>query len=176
MRNVYRDGAWATASAGHDDNVCAMASFHHDLVTSPLTGAACRVGVDVRTVRKSSMDPLTAWAQHLSLILVGVVAGSFVGTQLRQVRAQNALSARDFTVVKHRFEVAVGGVMPVLVVGSALSIALVVGLVATTPRGPVVVLPVLALLLGTAVIVVTLRYNAPGQRAGRYLGRGLAAG
>ena len=105
-----------------------------------------------------------------------MVAGSFVGTQLGQVRVQNALSAPDFTVVKHRFEVAVGGVMPVLVVGSALSIALVVGLVATTPRGPVVVLPVLALLLGTAVIVVTLRYNTPGQRAGRYLIRGLAAG
>ena len=79
-------------------------------------------------------------------------------------------------MVKHRFEVAVGGVMPVLVVGSALSIALVVGLVATTPRGPVLVLSVLALLLWAAVIVVTLRYNAPGQRAGRYVGRGLAAG
>ena len=79
-------------------------------------------------------------------------------------------------MVKHRFEVAVGGVMPVLAVGSALSIALVVGLLATTHRGPVLVLSVLALLLGTAVIVVTLRYNAPGQRAGRYLIRGLAAG
>ncbi len=107
------------------------------------------------------MDRLTAWAQLLSLILVGVVAGSFVGTQLGQVRVQNALGARDFTLVKHRFEVAVGGVMPVLVIGSALSIALVVGLVATSRRGPVLVLSVLALLLWIAVIVVTLRYNAP---------------
>lgn len=107
------------------------------------------------------MDRLTAWAQLLSLTLVGVLAGSFVGTQLGQVRVQNALGARDFTLVKHRFEVAVGGIMPVLVIGSALSIALVVGLVATTRRGPVLVLSVLALLLWIAVIVVTLRYNAP---------------
>lgn len=74
---------------------------------------------------------------------------------------QNALGARDFAFVKHRYEVAVGGVMPVLVIGSALSIVLVVALVAMTRRGPVFVPAVLALLLWIAVIVVTLRYNAP---------------
>jgi uncharacterized membrane protein len=108
-----------------------------------------------------SMDRLTAWAQLLSVVLVGVVAGSFVGTQLGQVRVQKALGARDFTLVKHSFEVAVGGVMPVLVVGSAVSIALVVALAAIQRRGPVLVLSALALLLWIAVIVVTLRYNAP---------------
>jgi uncharacterized membrane protein len=109
----------------------------------------------------SSMDRLTAGAQLLSLILVGVVAGSFVGTQLGQVRVQNALGARDFTLVKHSFEVAVGGVMPVLVIGSGVSIAVVVALAATNRRGPVLVLSGLALLLWIAAIVVTLRYNAP---------------
>ncbi|QIX53540.1 DUF1772 domain-containing protein [Rhodococcus sp. DMU1] len=102
-----------------------------------------------------------AGAQFLSLILVGVVAGSFVGTQLGQVRVQNALDARDFTLVKHGFEVAIGGVMPVLVIGSGVSIALVVVLVATNRRGPVLVLSALALLLWIAVIGVTLRYNVP---------------
>ena len=107
------------------------------------------------------MDRLTAGAQLLSMILVGVVAGSFVATQLGQLRVQNTLGARDFTMVKHNFEVAVGGVMPALVIASAASIALVVGLVAADGRGPVLVVSALALLLWVAVIIVTLRYNAP---------------
>jgi uncharacterized membrane protein len=107
------------------------------------------------------MDRLMAGAQLLGLILVGVVAGSFVGTQLGQVRVQNMLGARDFTLVKHSFEVAVGAVMPVLVIASGVSIALVVGLAATIRRGPVLALSALALLLWIGVIVVTLRYNAP---------------
>jgi len=107
------------------------------------------------------MDRLTPGAHLLSLILVGLVSGSFLGTQLGQVRVQNALGARDFTLVKHSFEVAVGGVMPVLVVVSGVSTALVVGLSAATRRGPVLVLSALALLLWIAVIVVTLRYNVP---------------
>jgi uncharacterized membrane protein len=107
------------------------------------------------------MERFTAAAQLFSLILVGVVAGSFVGTQLGQVRVQNTLGARDFTLVKHSFEVAVGGVMPVLVIGSGVSIALVVGLAATHRRDPVLILSGLALLLWIAVIVVTLRYNVP---------------
>jgi uncharacterized membrane protein len=107
------------------------------------------------------MDRLTAAAQLVSVIFVGVVAGSFVGTQLGQLRVQDALGARDFTLVKHSFEIAVGGVMPVLVIGSGLSIAVVVGLAAANRRVAVLVLSVLALLLWIATIVVTLRYNAP---------------
>jgi hypothetical protein len=42
------------------------------------------------------MDRLAAFAQILSLIVVGVTAGSFVGTQIGQVRVQNTLDARDF--------------------------------------------------------------------------------
>jgi len=108
-----------------------------------------------------------AAAQLVSVVFVGVVAGSFVGTQLGQVRVQNELGARDFTLVKHRFEVAVGGVMPVLVIGSGVSIAVVVGLAAANRRGPVLVLSVLALLLWIATIVVTLRYNAPVNHLAR---------
>ena len=107
------------------------------------------------------MDRLTAGAQLLSVVLVGVVAGSFVGTQLGQVWVQDTLGARDFTLVKHGFEVAVGGIMPVLVIGSGVSIALVAGLEAADRRGPVLVLSAIALLLWVAVIVVTLRYNVP---------------
>ena len=110
------------------------------------------------------MDRLTALTQLLSLILVGVVAGSFVGTQIGQVRVQKALGARDFTLVKHGFEVAVGGIMPGLVIGSAVTIAAVVGLTAVTSRGPVLIVSGLALLLWIGVIVVTLHYNLPVNR------------
>ena len=110
------------------------------------------------------MDRLVAFTQLLGLIVVGLVAGSFVGTQLGQVRVQNTLDARDFTLVKHGFEVAVGGIMPVLVIVSAVTIAAVVVVTAVTSRGPVLVLSGLALLLWIGVIVVTLRYNAPANQ------------
>ena len=110
------------------------------------------------------MDRLAALAQLLSLIVVGVVAGSFVATQIGQVRVQNTLGARDFTLVKHGFEVALGGIMPVLVIGSAVTIAAVVVLTAVTIRGPVLVLSALALLLWIGVIGVTLCYNLPVNR------------
>ena len=107
------------------------------------------------------MDRLTALAQLFSLVVVGVVAGTFVATQIGQVRVQSRLGARDFTLVKHSFEVALGAIMPVLVVGSAVMIGVVVGLTAITSRGPVLIVSALALLLWIGVIVVTLRYNRP---------------
>ena len=110
------------------------------------------------------MDWLAAFAQLFSLIVVGVTAGSFVGTQIGQVRVQNTLGARDFTMVKHGFEVALGRIMPVLVIGSAVTIGAVVVLTAVTSRGPVLILSGLALLLWVGVIVVTLRYNLPVNR------------
>jgi uncharacterized membrane protein len=110
------------------------------------------------------MDRLAAFTQLLSLIVVGVVAGSFVGTQIGQLRVQNTLGARDFTLVKHGFEVALGGIMPVLVIGSAVTIGAVVVLTAVTSSGPVLIMSGLALLLWIGVIVVTLRYNLPVNR------------
>ncbi|HEU4329917.1 MAG TPA: DUF1772 domain-containing protein [Lapillicoccus sp.] len=110
------------------------------------------------------MDRLVALAQLLSLIVVGVVAGIFVGTQVGQVRVQSSLGARDFTLVKHRFEVALGVIMPVLVIGSAVTIAAVVVLTAVAGGGAVLLGSGVALLLWIGVIVVTLRYNAPVNR------------
>ncbi|TYL53420.1 hypothetical protein [Agromyces mariniharenae] len=59
--------------------------------------------------------PLTMLA---SLVLVGLAAGILLGTQLGQVRVQRRLDARDFTLVKHEFELALGRVMPVLVIAA----------------------------------------------------------
>ena len=110
------------------------------------------------------MDRLVALAQLLSVIVVGVVAGIFVGTQVGQVGVQSSLGARDFTLVKHRFEVALGVIMPVRVIGSAVTIAAVVVLTAVAGGGAVLLGSGVALLLWIGVIVVTLRYNAPVNR------------
>ena len=104
------------------------------------------------------MERLTAWVQLVSVVIVGVVAGIFVATQIGQVRVQNTLDARDFTLVKHGFEVAVGRIMPVLTIASVVSIipvAILGGSRAT--RG----LAIAALVLWIGVIVVTLVFNAP---------------
>ena len=68
------------------------------------------------------MERLAAWAQLVSIVTVGVVAGIFMATQIGQVRVQNTLDARDFTLVKHGFEVAVGRMMPVLTIAAGVSI------------------------------------------------------
>ena len=47
-----------------------------------------------------------------SLMLVGLVAGILLATQLGQVRVQKRLGARDFTLVKHGFEIALACVFP----------------------------------------------------------------
>jgi uncharacterized membrane protein len=95
-----------------------------------------------------------------SLLLVGLVAGIFLATQLGQLRVQNTLDARDFTLVKHSFEVAVGRVMPILVIAVGVSIVPLVFLFYF--RGPLWFIAVLlALLLWAGVIIATLVYNAP---------------
>jgi uncharacterized membrane protein len=111
------------------------------------------------------MDRLIASTQLLAVLLVGVAAGTFVATQIGQVRVQRTLGARDFTLVKHSFEVAVGGIMPVLVIAAAVSILPVVALSAVSGRRAILVLPIVALALWVAVIVVTLVYNAPVNSA-----------
>jgi uncharacterized membrane protein len=99
-------------------------------------------------------------ATFVSLVVVGLVAGIFLATQLGQLRVQNTLDARDFTLVKHGFEVAVGKVMPVLVIAAGLSIAPLVFLLRSS--GPArFIAVVLALILWACVIIATLVYNAP---------------
>ncbi len=61
----------------------------------------------------------------LGVLVIGVITGIFVGTQLDQVRVQNNLGARDFTLVKHSFEVALGRIMPDLVIASAVTLVVV---------------------------------------------------
>lgn len=109
--------------------------------------------------------PLTMLA---SLVLVGLVAGILLGTQLGQVRVQRRLDARDFTLMKHEFELALGRVMPVLVIAAGASTVPPVVLSAST--GPVRFAAALAgLLLWAGVIVVTLVFNAPvNARAARW--------
>src|SRR5918998_5584996 len=104
------------------------------------------------------MERLSAWAQVASLVIVGVVAGIFVATQIGQVRVQKTLDARDFTLVKHGFEVAMGRIMPVLTIAAAVSIIPVVALGGSrSTQG----FAVAALVLWVGVIVVTLVFNAP---------------
>ncbi|HJY44668.1 MAG TPA: DUF1772 domain-containing protein [Propionibacteriaceae bacterium] len=98
-------------------------------------------------------------AMFVSLVVVGLVAGIFLATQLGQLRVQNTLDARDFTLVKHSFEVAVGKVMPVLVIAAGLSIAPLIFLLRSS--GPPFLAVVLALILWACVIITTLVYNAP---------------
>ena len=105
------------------------------------------------------MERVIPAAMFVSLVVVGLVAGIFLATQLGQLRVQNTLDARDFTLVKHSFEVAVGKVMPVLVIAAGVSIALLVFLLRSS--GPRVIAVVLALILWAGVIIATLVYNAP---------------
>ena len=100
------------------------------------------------------------FALAANLILVGLVAGILLGTQLGQVRVQKRLEARDFTLVKREFELALGRVMPILVIAAGVSTMPVVALLAWA--GPVRFAAALtALVLWIGVIVVTLRFNAP---------------
>ena len=106
------------------------------------------------------MERAIPFSMFASVMLVGLVAGILLATQLGQVRVQKRLGARDFTLVKHGFEVALGRVMPVLVIAAGVSI---VPLVVLLPaRGPVqFIAALLALLLWAGVIIVTLVFNAP---------------
>ena len=108
------------------------------------------------------MERFAAWAQLVSVVIVGVVAGTFVATQIGQVRVQKTLDPREFTLVKHRFELAVGRIMPVLTVAAGVSIIPVV-VAGGSPgsRG----LAIAALALWIAVVVVTLMFNAPVNTA-----------
>jgi uncharacterized membrane protein len=108
-----------------------------------------------------AMTRAMAVAQLGSVILVGVVAGIFVATQIGQVRVQQTLGARDFTLVKHSFEVAVGAIMPVLVISSAVSIVTTLVLAGVAGDRPALILAGIALVLWAGVVVVTLIYNVP---------------
>ena len=89
-----------------------------------MTRASCLIGS-----LSFSLIRVVPAAMFVSLVVVGLVAGFFLATQLGQLRVQNTLGARDFTLVKHGFEVALGKVMPVLVILAGVSIVPLVFLV-----------------------------------------------
>jgi uncharacterized membrane protein len=106
------------------------------------------------------MERVIPAAMFVSLIVVGLVAGIFLATQLGQLRVQNTLDARDFTLVKHGFEVALGKVMPILVIAAGVSIVPLVFLLRSW--GPArFIAVVIALILWAGVVIATLVYNAP---------------
>lgn len=106
------------------------------------------------------MERFLPLATFVGLMLVGLVAGIFLATQLGQLRVQNMLGARDFTLVKHSFEVALGGIMPPLVIAAGL--AIVPPAVLRVPAGPLRLVPlVLAFLLWVGVVIATLILCAP---------------
>jgi uncharacterized membrane protein len=109
------------------------------------------------------VERAAAWAQLVSIVVLGLVAGTFLATQLGQVRFQNTLDARDFTLVKHGFEVAVGRIMPFLTIAAGLSIIPVV--ITGWSGGATRWLAIAALALWIGVIVVTLVFNAPVNAA-----------
>ena len=109
---------------------------------------------------EAAMERAIPYAMFASLILVGLVAGIFLATQLGQLRVQNTLDARDFTLVKHSFEVALGRVMPVLVIAAGVSLVPLVFLLRSWGSVRFIAV-VLALLLWAGVIIATLVYNAP---------------
>jgi hypothetical protein len=112
------------------------------------------------------MERLLALTQLVSLLLVGMVAGIFVATQLGQVQVQKTLGARDFALVKHLFEIALGGLMPVLVIAAAISILAVLALSSVAGSRTVLLLAILALALWVGAVVITLVYNAPVNAPG----------
>jgi uncharacterized membrane protein len=113
------------------------------------------------------MDAVIPLSMFASLMLVGLVAGVLLATQLGQVRVQNQLGARDFTLVKHSFEIALGRVMPILVVAAGVSIVPLLLLLA--PGGSIPFIAALvALLLWAGVIIVTLIFNRPVNALARH--------
>jgi hypothetical protein len=106
-------------------------------------------------------------SMFVSLMLVGLVAGILLATQLGQVGVQKRLGARDFTLVKHSFELALGRVMPVLVIAAGVSIIPLLLLLASRGAVPFIA-ALLAALLWAGVIVVTLILNAPVNALARH--------
>ena len=97
-----------------------------------------------------------------AILISGVIAGVFVAVQIAQVPVQLTLGARDFVLVKGRFERGYGRKMPPLVAASLIApIPLYV-----TGAGLSVVTLLVASghLCSLVVLVVTAIYNLPVNR------------
>ena len=99
-------------------------------------------------------------AFFVSLLMTGLVAGLFEGTQLGQLRVQQDLEAREFTFFKRRFELSVGGIMPPVLIVTTLSPAPLLFLLWGS-TGAALLLTAVAQALWIAATVVTLILNVP---------------
>src|ERR687892_221733 len=97
-----------------------------------------------------------------AVLISGVIAGVFVAVQIAQVPVQRTLGARDFVLVKGRFERGYGRKMPPLVMASL--IAPIPVYVTTTEVSAVTLLVAAGHLCSLVVLVVTAIYNLPVNR------------
>lgn len=102
----------------------------------------------------------------VSLLATGVISGLFVGTELGQLRVQEGLSSHEFAFFKQRFELAVGGIMPPLMILTTLSPLPLLLAVRRGPRTTLVLVGV-AFALWIAATIVTIVFNVPVNSAAR---------
>jgi uncharacterized membrane protein len=123
------------------------------------------LGTVVIAVRGHDTDAiLRQGAFFVALLSSGLLAGLFLGTQLGQLGVQEKLEQRDFVLLKSRFELEVGSIMPPALVGTTLSPALVL-VALRDPSRPAFQLAALSLALWIAATIVTIVYNVPVNKA-----------
>ena len=97
-----------------------------------------------------------------AIVITGVLAGVLFAVQIAQIPVQRGLGARDFVLVKSRFEQQYGPKMPAVVVATLL--APVVIYVAAGGWSTALVLVVIGHVCSAAVLAVTAIYNLPVNR------------
>jgi uncharacterized membrane protein len=104
--------------------------------------------------------PPKRWLFFLSVAATGIVAGLFVGTELGQLKVQEGLGAQEFMFFKQRFELAVGRIMPPVLILTTLSPFPLLYLLRRGSKATLV-LVALACALWVGATAVTLILNVP---------------
>ena len=100
------------------------------------------------------------WFFLVSLLLMGIDAGIFVGAQIGQVSVQAAADAAHFIWLKQQLEFAFGSIMPILVIPAAVLPIPLLFLLGDRRSAPYWLVAV-SVALWVAAIVVTLVINEP---------------